>query len=791
MAEGGRAFGRYVDWLIAWRRTVVVVLAAASVFWALRLPGLRVEIDPDANLPLDHPYIQALETLEERFGEKNLVVIGLFPNGGDVFEPAFLEKLRVIARRIGEQPGLVRATYLSLMSPLAKAIEGDGDTVLVRPLVEGTPITPEVAAEARRRLAVNGFYEGTLVAPDGSATAIVANFKLNPELPGIPQLQDRLTTILAEENDGTFAVHFGGIVTNSAGIARIAERTVLLFPLAMLVVGLIHYEAFRTFQGMVLPLLTALLAVLWSLGLMGLRGVPLDPFNTTTPILILAVAAGHAVQILKRFYEEFDRHRNVEDAVRTALVRVGPVMVTAGAIAALSFFSLSVFATATIRNFGLMTGFGILSALLLELTLIPAIRLMLPAPRAAELGREAKSGQAIERVLAWLARVVSARPAAVVATTLALAAVAATGAARLHVDTSLKRQFGEGHPIRVSDNVLNQAFAGTSTLVFLVEGQEDGALAEPEILRAIADLQRFAGTDPAVGKTFSVVDMIREMHRAMSGAPATAAIPDSADLVRQYLFLYSMSGGPEDLDSYIDPEHRSAAVRVFLHNDSTEYGEQILARARQHVIATFPPGYGVRYSGTIASSSALTEVMVRGKILNMVQIAAIIMVVSGLVLRSALAGLLVATPLAMAVLVNFGVMGGLGIPLDIMTAPVAAMAVGIGSDYAIYFLFRFREELAVSATRTLALASTLRTSGKAIVYVSSAIAGGYLVLCASGSVFHLELGLMVALAMLVSSLAAITLLPALLLLVEPVFLFGIARAPGPAVRRPGDRRAAG
>jgi predicted RND superfamily exporter protein len=779
MAEAG-AFRRYVDWLIAWRRTVVVVLAALSAFWAFRLPALRVEIDPDANLPLDHPYIQALDILEERFGEKNLVVIGLFPKSGDVFEPAFLTKLEAIARRVRDQPGLVRATFLSLSSPLVKSIEGADDTVLVRPILEGSPITPAVGAEARRRLGVNSFYDGTLISRDGRAAAIVANFKLNPELPGLPHVQDRLASILAEENDGSFTVHFGGIVTNSAGIARIAERTVLLFPLAMLVVGLIHFEAFRTFQGMILPLLTALLAVLWSLGFMGLRGVPLDPFNTTTPILILAVAAGHAVQILKRYYEEFDRHRDSEEAVRIALVRVGPVMVTAGAIAALSFFSLGVFGTATIRNFGFMTGFGILSALLLELTLIPALRLMLPAPRAVELGREARSGLWIERGLAALARVVAQRPAAVLAAGVVLGALAATGAARLHVDTSFKRQFGARHPIRVSDDALNAAFAGTNTLIFLVEGEADGALTEPPVLRAIADLQAFVATDPAVGKTFSFVDLLREMHRAMNGGdPSTAAIPDSSDLVSQYLFLYGMSGGPEDLDSYIDPERRSAAVRVFLHDDSTEYGEALLQRVRGHVAATFPPGYRVRYSGTIASSAALTEVMVHGKVLNMLQIAAIIMIVSGFVLRSALAGLLVTTPLAMAVLVNFGVMGALGIPLDIMTAPVAAMAVGIGSDYAIYFLFRFREELAVSATRALALASTLRTSGKAIVYVSSAIAGGYLVLCASGSVFHLELGLLVALAMVVSSLAAITLLPALLLLVEPVFLFGMSRAPGP------------
>src|SRR6185369_8337 len=155
----------------------------------------------------------------------------------------------------------------------------------------------------------------------------------------------------------------------------------------------------------------------------------------------------------------------------------------------------------------------------------------------------------------------------------------------------------------------------------------------------------------------------------------------------------------------------------------------------------------LRYSGTNASSAALTEVMVRGKLLNMLQIAAIIILVSAIMLRSVAAGFLIAAPLGTAVAVNLGVMGLAHVPLDIVTAPIAAMAVGIGADYAIYFLFRFREELRTSQTPALALLSALRTAGKAIVYVSS------------------------ALAMVVSSAASITLLPALLLIVRPRFLF--------------------
>ncbi len=767
------AFERYVDWVVRHRIFVVVAMLAVTGFWAFQLPALRVEIDPDANLPQDHPYIQALKTLEQTFGEKNLVVIGLFPKGGTIYTPEFLAKLQTITRRVSEVPGLIQSTYLSVPAPLVKAIEGDGDTLLVRQVMEEPARTPEAVAEVRRRLHANPFYVGTVVARDDSAAAIIANFKLSPEMPGYPAIQDRLNAIVAEENDGTFETYFGGIVTLNAGLAHITERTVTLFPIALLVIALLHFEAFRTLQGMMLPVLTAILAVVWSLGLMGSLRIPLDPFNTTTPILILAVAAGHAVQILKRYYEEYERHRDAHVAVRVAVAKVGPVMLTAGTIAALSFFSLTAFRTNTIRNFGLLAGFGIVATLLVELTLTPAVRAMLAAPLPREIVGEARSGQLLSRILTHLALLVSSRPRLVLLIAGLVSLVAAIGATRIHVDTSFKRQFPTGHQVRVADDMLARTFSGTSTLVFLVEGETPNALHEPDALTAIEGLQRFAETDASVGKTLSIVDYVKEMHRALNGGDANlAVVPPSADLVGQYLFLYAMSGGPEDLNSQIDADHRRAAVRVFLRKDSTDYGEHLLARVRTHIAQTFPPGLNVRYSGTIASSAALTETMVNGKVLNMMQIALIIVLVSGVVLRSLLGGILVATPLAVAVLVNFGAMGLLGIPLDIMTSPIAAMAVGIGSDYAVYFMFRFREELAVSRTQQLALASTMQTSGKAIVYVSSAIAGGYLVLCISGFVFHIELGVLVALAMIVSSLAAITVLPALLLVTRPAFLFG-------------------
>src|SRR5262249_7844618 len=277
-----------------------------------------------------------------------------------------------------------------------------------------------------------------------------------------------------------------GPVVFLSQLSAYAGRMAYYFPLALLVIGLVHYHAFRTLQALFLPLLTALLSVLWAIGLMGLLGVPLDPFNTTTPILILAVAAGHAVQVLKRFYEELDRTNDVEEAIAASLAHVAPVMLAAGTIAALSFCSLVTFQTATIRTFGLFTGLGIVSAMAIELTIIPAVRALLPAPRSRERAREAEGHRLLDAFLRAAGGAASARGARwVLAATALLVLACMVLAGGVEVDPSHKREFGAREPVRVDDARINARFAGTNTLILLVEGAAAGALEEPAVLRAI------------------------------------------------------------------------------------------------------------------------------------------------------------------------------------------------------------------------------------------------------------------------------------------------------------------
>jgi len=775
-------FHRYITTIVRHRLIVIVAALVVSVFFATRIGSLRVIVDPNDNLPQEHPYVIATNEIERIFGGRNLAVIGVESVTGNIFQPAILAKLVRITDGILEIPGVVRSNVISLAARKAKDIAGTEEGMTVRQLLEKMPQTADDIARLRRAVYTNPIYVDSIVSQRGDMAVVIADFKFGKELQGYRAIKERVESVVDAERDDTVRIYQSGISINLAWLEIYSERMIYLFFASLVLIMATLYLSFRSIQGMLVPMLTALMSVVWGLGLMGLLSIPMDTFNATTPILIMAVAAGHSVQILKRYYEEYRRLHNSEQAVIESFAKIGPVMLTAGSIAVMSFLALTAFPTLTIRVFGIFTAIGILSAMLLEMTFIPAFRSLLPAPKRYETERE-RSVDWLERPVQAIARLILNRRWNLIFGILAvLATLLVLGMSRVTVDNSLKGNFSADSPVRLDDGPLNAGMGGTNTLYLLIEGPEPDSIKDPSVLRAMETVQAYMHAHyDMVGKTQSLADFLKKMNRAMhADDPAFERLPESRELAAQYLLLYSMSGDPGDFDTYVDYDYRFAVVWAYLRTDSTAAIERIIGDLRTVIPQQFPPGYKVSIGGGMAQGAALNDVMVRGKLLNIGVIAASIYLISSLVLRSALAGIFVLIPLTLAVIANFGIMGWTGIRLDIGTAAVSAMAVGVGADYAIYLIYRLREEMQRHGDQEKALRVTLGTAGKAVVYVALAVGAGYSVLMLTGFGMHARLGFLVAVAMAVSCLAAIIILPALLYVSRPGFVFSLqlpARSP--------------
>ena len=313
--------------------------------------------------------------------------------------------------------------------------------------------------------------------------------------------------------------------------------------------------------------------------------------------------------------------------------------------------------------------------------------------------------------------------------------------------------------------------AGTRVIQVLIEGNARDTIKDPQVLRRIDELGTFIAKQPLpIGKVVSIVDLLKQMSQVMdNGAPGK--LPDTIQGVAQYLLLYSMGGDEKDLNRLVDSDFRNAVITVYLRTDDYRAMKALTVAASaeaERLFAGMP--VTARVGGGVTNAIALNETMVRGKTINLIQISILVVVITSLLLRSLAGGFLVLLPLATSALVNLGLMGWAGIPLSMGTAAISAMAVGIGADYAVYFIFRVREEFQRCGDLRLATATALTTSGKAIAYVASAVAGGYLCLAFSGFKVHVLLGVLVALTMVTSSAATVAFLPSVILRVTPRFL---------------------
>jgi predicted RND superfamily exporter protein len=356
-------------------------------------------------------------------------------------------------------------------------------------------------------------------------------------------------------------------------------------------------------------------------------------------------------------------------------------------------------------------------------------------------------------------------------------AVALLGLSQIRVNNSFRDWFYPGSRARLDDDFINGAFGGSSTIEALVQGDAPGALEEPEVVRAVSDVEGLLSGLPEIGKVISYVDLLREIHRRMAVGESAGPLPETRNLNAQYLLLYEMTRGPGGLGALLDADHRYARVTAFARTDEAAAGARIIERLRQFGRTRFA-GLPARLrvaGGSIGAQTAMNEVVVREKLWNLAQVSLVIAILSVIALRAVSGAFFVLLPLALAVVVNLGVMGWFRIWLSMATAAITALGVSIGADFAIYLIFRVREETRRGQRLDEAVRASLATAGHAIAFVASAMVLGYMTLMLVGFRTWTQIGGLTALMLTTSALAALTLVPALLLLMPPRFLLSQGR----------------
>ena len=762
----------YARFLVRRAWWVLLAVALATVWIGFGLRQLRTEFSIEASLPAHHPLVEIDKEIRHRFGGRSTIIGLIVPRQGDVWRPEILEVVQDATLAALRLQDVMAQNVISLAAPSVRVVEDIDGRLEVNYLMRDVPRTPEAVAALRAKVDADPQLSGMVVTPDQRAAVLVIDFWDGPS--GI-DLAHRVLDLAAGFRDRPVDFYFAGEPIIALTDVEQSEEVALRIPATFLVIAIMLLISFRNLQGMVIPMLTAALSTVWGLGLMGHTGLVIDTWNVATPILLIAVAAGHSAQMLKRYIEDVERLGDNRAAVISSTAAMGPVMIAAGGVAALGFAALGLTGIPAIMGFGLSCAYGIASVVVLEMTFVPALRSLLPAPRVAH-----RRDGVVHRLLDVLERAILRRGgrSVLLATGVALV-LAALGAMQIRTYGSTSEYLARGSIPRDHLDQIQRHFPGTTTMTVLYEGPPESAK-DLEVLRHLDALQTEIGRDPQVWRSASMADLIKMLHKTFNAdVPDPYRLPDSQALLAQLMYL----GSSPAFERFIDREYAHSLLIAYLRDDDSAKVGPLLDRARAWV-AAHPPPPGVRVliaGGTGPTVLAVNEHTTHTKVLNILLVLTAIYLVSSLVLRSPLGGLYVITPIAVSVVLLFGMLGWTGIRLDMGSASILAMAAGIGADYAIYFLYRLREEWARAHSDAAALHTALQTSGRAVIFVATSIGAGFATLGLFSRFFGLRLfGLLMPAAMAVSCVAALSLMPVLVLRTRPAFIFGRRdAAPGP------------
>ncbi|MCZ6887267.1 MAG: outer membrane lipoprotein-sorting protein [Gammaproteobacteria bacterium] len=780
----------FFEFVTTWPKTMLILSLLTIAGLASFMPRIHKDTSSDAFIAADDPVILYRERVRDIFGLEDPIVVAVVNDGPEgIFNPASLALVDRLTRAIAKLPNVDPDRVTSLATE--SNIVGTFDGMEVSDFFEPYPSTQTRADEIRAAIADFPLYQGSLVARDGNATLIVAEL-LDQE--SAQSTYDEILAVVAatslSEGD---EVHVAGEGAISGYLATYIDRDATrLNPLAAVVITIVLWVAFRTVAGAMLPNIIVLGTLAATFGSMAAFGVSFYVITNGLATILIGIAVADSIHIMSQVYEERARDPGVAHTregrrriARRAMTRMWkPItLTTITTIAGFTGLWLGA-AMPPMKFFGLFAAVGVAAAWIYSIFFLPAALTLFPMKGSKLFDTSNvrdRYGASLKRVGAAALR----RPGLTltIAAVIALAGIA--GTSRVIVQEAQIENFQTDEPIYIADKEINRRMDGTYFLDIVVETDEPEALFRPDHLRRIEALQTFVEQFPAVRGSTSVVDYIKQMHKAVNeNQDEFYSIPDDEFLVAQLFLLYSASGEPDDFEEEIDTDYSQANVRFNLHVADYRLLTEIVPIIQAYVDQEFNNDeIRANLSGRVMVNYTWLKTIGDNHVRSLLLSLLFVWIAAAVVFRSILAGTLALIPVGMALLLVYAVMGFGGIWLGIGTSMFAAIAIGLGIDFSIHTLDRMKELITDRrGSYDERLADLFPSTGRALFFNFAALTFGFLVLSSSDVPPLIRFGLLVAVAVSASFAASMTILPAIGKLVRPAFLFPGDEIAGPRTR---------
>ncbi|MBI2094605.1 MAG: MMPL family transporter [Candidatus Omnitrophica bacterium] len=750
---------RLTQFVLNHPKLVIGATLVLTLLFAAQFPKITVDTDPKHMLPATSPVRQYNDQVERDFAlHPDVIVLGIVNSDG-IFNPQTLKNIKELTRAIQETPGVISRDVDSLTT--VDNVSSMNGELVVKPALGDIPQSDPELAALKKALLDNPLFVNRFVSEDSKTAAIF--IPIEPKANG-KEIADKIRSLLPKDSGGDRFYIAGDPVARDTFGAEMFRQMALFSPIAGMVMCIALWFMFRNVTVIIANMAVAMISILWSMGgLIGL-GHPVHIMSSMSPVFLMAIATD-VVHIFNEFVFRLQEVKDKRKAILETMETVGPAVFYSDITTAVGFAALATGAIVPVTIFGLVVGFGTVAILLMSYTLVPAILMLIPEKHILKMvkAHEEKNQESFS----WLSRlgrfcVEKTKPILVIG--LVLMAVATAGLARIRVNNNMVNWFKWGSVIRTSDRVMNEHLGGTSTAYLVIQGQEDGVIGTPALLRQIEGLQRELEKDPLVGKTFSVVDYIKRVNRVLhDGDPAFDRIPDTEREVGQYLFLLQSAAKPRHLDNVIDYPSRTANVILQLKSWDAGVMEKVAVRTNVFLAARpLPEATTIKPAGIAYFNKVWNHEVLWGMLNSFLWGLVFVLILLVIETRSLLWGALSFLPLLFTIAFIYGVVGLIGKDFDMPVAVLSTLSLGMAVDFAIHFVSRFRQRLREKPDLKEALIWAVARPGKGIFLNAILFALGFAVMGFADLTPYLTVGILMAAIMILSSVASVIYLPALI-----------------------------
>jgi len=765
----------------------MIVLLAAMI---VNVPKITLDTTTEGFLRDDDPVRVLYDTFQDQFGHDEKIVVAIKSDG--IFELENLNKLKALHDALQNE-----VPYLNDITSLINARNtiGDEDSLLVEDLFEVFPQTQE-ALDAKKQVALtNPMYKDLLLNSDGTFTVIILEANTytsigqetsNDELAGFDDIEEeagesepqefisdqemaemvhKVRDIVKTYDNDDFKIQIAGSPSVTETLKSSMQKDIKKFnALIILTIIILLSLLFRRVSGVVFPLLAVILSVLSTVGLMAFFGTPIKIPTQILPSFILAVGVGTSIHIMAIFFHHYDKYGNKKESIAYTLHHSGLAIIMTSLTTAAGIGSFAVSKVAPVSDLGLYGAAGVIIALIVSMILLPVLIAIFPIKRKPFVSADHEDY--LHRLLEKIANFSQVYAKPIVVVSLLLMAITIGLATQMRYSHNPLTWLPQDNEARMATEQIDKEMRGTISLELIIDTKKENGLYDYDLLKSIEETGKYAETITTdtyfVGKVVSIVDVIKEIHKALNENRADYyAIPQDPNLIAQEILLFENSGS-DDLEDFVDSQFSKARITMKMPwVDSVQY-HGMLEELKAHLEKRLPAGVDIQLTGMIPLLADTITAAITSAGQSYVIAIVLIGFMMMLLLGNVKLGLISMIPNLFPVFFVIAFMVIFNIPFDLFTMLVGTIVLGLAVDDNVHFMHNFRRYYDEGKCVDEAVRLTLTGSGRAMLITTIVLSIGFYVYLFASMANLFNFGLLAGTAIIIALAADLVLAPALM-----------------------------